>query len=469
MDFQKIVDSFHSMTCVVSVERKNSSGYGELRLIAGNKLFIDMVEHPVYITDPNAPSKKFVPNSLYDIYLPKAPDFESMCYRSAVLKKTVHTYMHPNMTDLWFALYTIPLECDEEDVSYCIYSTEQCSINDIELAPSGSQGIANDVLKTCIRLRGAGDFRKAMNEVINDISIICDASVCTLMLMDIDQGRCSVLAASRKENSSVRSISDQDNIYDIAVSWIDTINEGDCVIINNDKDMEYLKGVNYLWYKALVESGVSSIVLFPLRHNKELLGYIWASNFDTENSRRIKDTLELTTFFLSSEIASYNMMQQLERISYTDILTGTLNRNAMNNKVSSIVSEKETMDEPYGIVFADLNGLKAVNDKKGHTAGDLILKKAALLLQEIFIGDQIYRAGGDEFMVIVSGCSEEEFDNKVAKLRERSADPEKVCFSVGSFYNSSDSVILDAMRIADQAMYKDKEQYYLTHPERRNR
>lgn len=469
MDFQKIADSFSSMACVVSVERKSGGGYGDIRLVAGNKLFIDMAEHPVYITDPNAPARKFIPNRLYDIYLPKAPDFESMCYRSAVLKKTVHTYMHPNMTDLWFALYTIPLDCDEGDISYCIYSTEPCSINDIELAPSGSQGIANDVLKTCIKLRGAGDFRKAMNEVIDDIRIICDASVCTLMLMDLDQGICSVLASSRKENSSVRPISDHDNIYDIAVSWIDTIDEGDCVIINNDKDMEYLRNANYLWYKTLMESGVSSIVLFPLRHNRELLGYIWASNFDTENSRRIKDTLELTTFFLSSEIASYNMMQRLERIGFTDILTGISNRNAMNNRVDNIMSGKDVTDKPYGVVFSDMNGLKTVNDRKGHTAGDLLIKKAALLLQEVFIGDEIYRAGGDEFMVIVSGCSEEEFGRKVAKLRERASDPDKVCFSVGCFYNDLHSSIRDAMRIADEAMYKDKEKYYTEHPERKNR
>ncbi|MBO7473907.1 MAG: GGDEF domain-containing protein, partial [Ruminococcus sp.] len=303
MDFQKLIDSFSSMACVVSVERKNGGEYGDTRLVAGNKLFIDMAEHPAYITNPDASPRKFVPNSLYDVYLPKAPDFESMCYRSAVLKKTVHTYIHPNMTNLWFVLYTIPLDYAEGDISYCIYSTEQCSINDIELAPSGSQGIANDVLKTCIRLRGASDFRKAMNEVIDDIRNICDASVCTLMLMNLDQGSCSILASSRKKNSGVRTISDYDNIYDIAVSWIDTISEGDCVIISNDKDMEYLRNANYMWYKAIVELGVSSIVLFPLRHNKELLGYIWASNFDTENSRRIKDTLELTTFFLSSEIA----------------------------------------------------------------------------------------------------------------------------------------------------------------------
>lgn len=53
---------------------------------------------------------------------------------------------------------------------------------------------------------------------------------------------------------------------------------------------------------------------------------------------------------------------------------------------------------PYGIIFADLNGLKICNDTKGHKAGDELLKKAAALLKEIFNEDEIYRSGGDEAM-----------------------------------------------------------------------
>lgn len=71
-------------------------------------------------------------------------------------------------------------------------------------------------------------------------------------------------------------------------------------------------------------------------------------------------------------------------------------------------------------------------------------------------------------MVIVSGCSEEEFSRKVLMLRQRASDPDKVCLSVGCFYNDLKSSITDAMRIADEAMYKDKERYYAEHPERRN-
>ena len=119
--------------------------------------------------------------------------------------------------------------------------------------------------------------------------------------------------------------------------------------------------------------------------------------------------LELSTFFISSEIANYMMFERIKQISFTDMLTGINNRNAMNNKVSEIISGEYVFNKPYGIVFADLNGLKRVNDEIGHSAGDLLLKKAGLTLQEVFVEDEAYRAGGDEFMVIAEGYTKEEY------------------------------------------------------------
>ena len=161
------------------------------------------------------------------------------------------------------------------------------------------------------------------------------------------------------------------------------------------------------------------------------------------------------------------MLMQLERISYTDLLTGIMNRNSMNNRVTGIV-DGEPVSKPYAVIFADLNGLKRVNDEDGHSAGDLLLKKAGIVLQEVFVDDEVYRAGGDEFMVLVHG-DRESFDRKIEKLRAMTSDPDNVCFSFGYCFNDSDIDIRDAMRIADEEMYKDKAKYYSEHPERKYR
>ena len=58
-------------------------------------------------------------------------------------------------------------------------------------------------------------------------------------------------------------------------------------------------------------------------------------------------------------------------------------------------------------------------------------------------------------MVIVENCSKDMFNKKVSELKKRANDPNNVCFSVGSFHNSSGSDIRYSMRIADEAMYKE--------------
>ena len=65
--------------------------------------------------------------------------------------------------------------------------------------------------------------------------------------------------------------------------------------------------------------------------------------------------------------------------------------------------------------------------------------------------------------------SKESFEKKLQTLREKASDPDNVCFSFGYCYNDSGMDIRDAMRIADEEMYKDKEKYYFEHPERKYR
>ena len=62
LDFQKVADSIAAMTCVVSVEKLADGGCGEIRIVTGNKSYIDSIEHPMQ--DVVMRSRKFVPNSL---------------------------------------------------------------------------------------------------------------------------------------------------------------------------------------------------------------------------------------------------------------------------------------------------------------------------------------------------------------------------------------------------------------------
>ena len=258
-----------------------------------------------------------------------------------------------------------------------------------------------------------------------------------------------------------------DGFYDVVKTWDETIGYSTCVIIKDDRDREWLKSVNPLWYDSLQKSGAKTVVLLPLVHNGVTLGYTWAINFDVENTVKIKETLELTTFFFAAEIANLKLLQKLEMMSSIDALTGVKNRNKMNAMVDDIVAGNIKLQQPYAVIFADLNGLKSINDINGHSEGDRIIRSAAMILQKVFPDSDVFRAGGDEFMLIVQGTEEAQIAEKIGEVRAMVAQVKDLSLAVGSFVAEDSNEILQAMRVADQGMYADKKAYYETHQDRR--
>ena len=120
------------------------------------------------------------------------------------------------------------------------------------------------------------------------------------------------------------------------------------------------------------------------------------------------------------------------------------------------------------MVFADLNGLKRVNDEEGHTAGDMLLKNAASVLRSAFPEADVFRAGGDEFLILAPGMDAEELETRIKRL-EQAEQAENLHFAVGTAILSEEDDIRMAMHLADERMYIDKSEYYARHPERKYR
>ena len=328
-----------------------------------------------------------------------------------------------------------------------------------------SKETAADVLKTCFKLQGADDFGEAINEVIVDIRRICDAKHVCLLLVDKANRKCSMLAHSFMDDVIEDPINwHEEDQFRLVESWNEIVSDK-TLIINNVAELQSINAKNPAWYKSLTKARVYNLVLCPLSFDGELIGYIWATNFEVDNTNRIKDTLELTTFFLSSEISRFRLLNRLHMLSTVDLLTGAFNRNAMNSRIDSMANDKDTTIHPLGVIFADLNGLKRVNDTKGHEAGDILLKNAALLLQEVFVGYEIYRAGGDEFFILLKDAGEKEVLDKEAELRKAISANGKISFAIGHSHVASTKEVLKAFHMADESMYADKRKFYMEHKE----
>ncbi len=414
VDFQKFADSFLSPVCVVSVEKRDDGGYGDIRIVAGNRKYIDMIEMRA---DPDSADQdagatlKFVPDSLYTDYFPHNLSFEDVCYRSAVKRKEIHTYAHVYNVDVWFDIYAMPLNYSDGNKYYCSYTAIPNNNADAIIDAFNNSKAANDVLKTCIKLHKANNLKEALENVISEIRLICKAEGCTVLLLNNEDEDYSILATNYVPNSTIKRVTEFEGYYNIANSWKGMLGEeGDCIIIRNQEEMDRISRINNPWYLTLVEAGVKSVVLFPLRQGNELLGFIWAVNFDTENTMHIKETLELTTFFISSHIARFKVIKRLERMSYIDTLTGLPNRFACIEYIADRIGRKEK----FAAVSIDLNNFKSVNDTLGFDAGNKVLievtERWKAVDDEEPCGHERYltRLGGDEFMLVIGGYSDEQ-------------------------------------------------------------
>jgi len=108
-----------------------------------------------------------------------------------------------------------------------------------------------------------------------------------------------------------------------------------------------------------------------------------------------------------------------------------------------------------------------VNDAGGHNAGDQLLIDAAKALGEAFAPSQIFRAGGDEFVVIAPDVTEEKLAAKVAAVREAAKHYDNVSFAIGTCVEADGTDIRRALQVADARMYENKRAYYQEHPRQR--
>lgn len=467
-DYKLFSDHIKPIASIISVEKFPNGTYGNIRLITGNDAFLQQT-NAVYDIKGSSVQGEFVPDQPYERYISKDLNFEDLCYRSAILGETLHTYICPDKMPGWIYITAIPLVSDKDNIGYCAYIQEFTESPDYSLMSSISPDAAAQVLQICMKLRSSADFMKTISEVICDMRDLCDAGHCCILQTDFNKRKCSVLCEALSKTTDLLSMKAyvNDDFFSIVDTWHDTLAGSSCVIIKDEHDWEYLEKTNPVWYNSMKPAGADSIVLFPLRYREETLGYIWAINFDVSLTVKIKQMLELATYFVASEIANYQLFSRLEILSSQDLLTGVYNRNAMNNRIDGFISGKSGLahDTSAGIVFADLNGLKLVNDTEGHFAGDLLLKNAAITLQKHFTDCEIYRAGGDEFLVLALNVSRQTLEQKVLDFRAEVSDPRGVCFAVGWCYDTIEN-ISKSMRTADENMYTDKKLFYQRYPER---
>jgi len=244
------------------------------------------------------------------------------------------------------------------------------------------------------------------------------------------------------------------NVPHEAVSWwYDIFDTYSHLVIENIED---IKETAPLTYEYLKPQNIHSLITAPLKKGDEIFGFFGVHNPPEHAIQNTTYIIEIVAHFLVSLLEKKKLMDKLERICYEDLLTGVYNRNFLNEYLNEHSSAGNT-----GIVFCDVLGLKRVNDTLGHQAGDDLLIRASNCLKNTFRKNDIFRIGGDEFLVISKNIGADVFAKRIEELRDK-MESYDVKMSLGvvwkPFINDIEHVIYEA----DALMYEEKRAYYAT-------
>ncbi len=126
--------------------------------------------------------------------------------------------------------------------------------------------------------------------------------------------------------------------------------------------------------------------------------------------------LVLCVAILSTPLMHSDIQHRTDAV--IDQLTGMLNRKALSARTHELAQQSQVTGEPIGVIVADLDHFKRINDTRGHAVGDAVLKEVAYLLRkQLRAFDLAYRLGGEEFLILVPGSDLEHTVELAMRLR----------------------------------------------------
>lgn len=165
---------------------------------------------------------------------------------------------------------------------------------------------------------------------------------------------------------------------------------------------------------------------------------------------------------------AYRALTALREQATRDGLTGLWNRRTIFEMLGKELARSERLKAPVGIIMADMDRFKSINDTYGHLVGDTVLQHAARVLsQGVRDYDHVGRYGGEEFLIVLSGCNGEQARALCERLRKAveagripiGEETLGVTSSFGIAWTATPkaSELMALVRAADEALYRAKQ------------
>jgi len=218
-------------------------------------------------------------------------------------------------------------------------------------------------------------------------------------------------------------------------------------IDENSQDAYYLHFRKQIKTKDSVESYIKIKIKEKIKHYKLI-----SRPFEIDHEK-------IFLCALIDQTSEIKKTKKIKDLTYQDPLTKLYNRRLFNEELKRLDVKR---NYPLGIILADINGLKLINDSFGHLVGDEFLIKTAGVFKKILRGDEITaRLGGDEFAVLLPGVKRKEIEKIVNRIQKgiKKLEINDISFSVACGYalkEKAEEDIYDVFRKAENLMYQNK-------------
>lgn len=215
------------------------------------------------------------------------------------------------------------------------------------------------------------------------------------------------------------------------------------------------KPIEVLGYKPKLINSITSQNSFKLKGFTDVDEFVVYHDFsDLSDIEDFKEIIEKGFIYYS--------LKHFERLTYIDDITGYFNQRALKRDIQELIKS----NTQFQVFFMDIDNFKSVNDQHGHFAGSLILKDLATVISEVSSNfGNLYRYGGDEFVVIVPDLSAGKAMQLGQNIRRQVLEKKFVAnektlnfsISIGvSEYPTQAKTLEEIISIADHMMYASK-------------
>jgi diguanylate cyclase (GGDEF)-like protein len=308
-----------------------------------------------------------------------------------------------------------------------------------------------------------------MHSVCNGIAnALGFQKVCVDLLAD--DGQTLVTRAAAGWAATDRLLTETLSLTEIASLFDSEFEVAGCFLVPDEIARERVAASQVIYESKLNGRGPHAWnhhwLVIPLHGpNEEIIGVIWV---DEPEDRLLPghEHLQALRIFANQAASALTLATQFEQMRYLadhDPLTQLPNRRAFMRELERGVGEALETDAPLALVVLDLDGLKELNDRHGHAAGDDCLVRIGRLLRtELRPHDRAFRIGGDEFAVLLPATNArgaEEVTARLVEWLERSSRSSvlrpQASFGVAATVDGLETQE-SLLRAADEAMYRSK-------------